>query len=121
MNIQNLEQLLALAKSMESLHSTVSSHGSPSALFSSGSKYYIRTVTHHQVGKYIGVVHEGNVPFVLLESASWIADSGRWHDALAYGFKSNAEIEPCPGIVRVNISSIIDIFDWSHDLPTKQQ
>jgi hypothetical protein len=121
MNIQNLEQLLALAKSMESLQKTVGDACSPSSLFTPGSKYYIRTVTHHQVGKCIGVVHEGNIPFVLLENASWVADSGRWHDSLTKGFQSNAEIEPCPGVVRVNVSSIIDIFDWSHNLPTEQQ
>jgi len=91
------------------------------SLFVQGQKYYIRTVTHHQVGECAGIVEEGNVPFVILQNASWVADSGRWHDALAKGFQDNAEIEPCPGIVRVNISSIIDVFDWSHDLPTKQQ
>jgi hypothetical protein len=90
-------------------------------IFSEGEKVYIRTVTHHQVGEVVGVSDVGNTTFVVLKNASWIADSGRWHDALKDGFKDNAEIEPEQGLVAVNVGSIIDINEWVHALPTKQQ
>lgn len=115
MNIETLKQVVNL------LESSSNGGASVGSVLKEGKKYYIRTVTHHQVGKCLGIEFIGSTPFVLLEKASWVADSGRWSDALKDGFKDNAEIEPCPGVVRVNVTSIIDVFDWEHDLPTKQQ
>jgi hypothetical protein len=116
MNIQNLKEALSVIeqlRSVEELPAAISQ-----SLFTTGAKYYIRTVTHHQVGECVGVETVGNTPFVVLKNASWVADSGRWNEALTKGLvASNCEVEPCPGFVRVNVTSIIDVFDWSHDLP----
>lgn len=81
-----------------------------------GKKLFIRTVTYHMVGEVEKVVGK----FFQLKNASWVADSGRFHDALKNGFPSNAEIEPTTQ-AWLNTDSIVDMFVWKHDLPKKQQ
>ena len=83
--------------------------------FTVGEKVYIRTVTHHQTGRIKDIV--GN--FIVLEDAAWIADSGRWMEAINDG--SLNEVEPVNCLVRVNVESIIDVYEWNHDLPKKQK
>lgn len=83
--------------------------------FNVGESVYIRTVTHHQTGKIKAI--KGN--FLVLSEAAWIADSGRFYDALKTG--SLSEIEPAVGDVRVNIESIIDCYEWKHALPKDQK
>jgi hypothetical protein len=82
--------------------------------FEVGEKYYIRTVTHHQTGKVKAIVGK----FLILEQAAWIADSGRFMNAILDGKLD--EVEPVKEAI-VNTDTIIDAFVWQHDLPTKQQ
>jgi hypothetical protein len=89
--------------------------------FSIGEKILIRTVTHYQIGEVVAVKDVGSTTFVFLKNASWVADMKRFADTLKDGFPSDAEIEPAPGIVGVNVGAIVDFFEWNHDLPTKQQ
>lgn len=86
-----------------------------SGVFAVGEQVFVRTVTNYLTGR---VVRE-QAGFVFLEDAAWIADTGRFHDALSTGEFS--EIEPCPGIVRVNLGSIVDVFEWKHPLPKEQK
>lgn len=79
-----------------------------------GKKWYIRTVTYHSVGKIVKIV--GNL--FMMESASWVADSGRFMQAIKNGVLS--EVEPV-GKMFLAINSIIDIFPWTHDLPKDQK
>jgi hypothetical protein len=83
-------------------------------MFTKGKCYFIRTVTYHLVGKVAKI--EGD--FMLLKDASWVADSGRFMNALKEG-KLN-EVEPV-GDAIVNLQSITDAFPWVHDLPTEQK
>ena len=53
-----------------------------------------------------------------LSDASWVADSGRFMDAIKNGTLS--EVEPV-GAAFVNVAAITDAFPWNHDLPTKQK
>lgn len=81
-----------------------------------GKKVFIRTVTYHLVGEVknrIGNLFE-------LKEASWVADSGRFMNAIKEGFSDSAEIEPV-GQCYVNIEAIVDMFPWKHELPTEQQ
>ena len=78
-----------------------------------GKKMFIRTVTYHLTGKIEKIV--GN--FFVLSSAAWIADSGRFMNAIKEG-KLN-EVEPVEKAL-VNINSITDMFPWMHELPRKQ-
>ena len=77
---------------------------------------FIRTVTHHYTGKFIGV-SDG---FIVLEKAAWIADDGRFSDCIKTGKIS--EVEPYfDDRMIVSIGSIIDSCEWKHDLPRSQQ
>ena len=79
-----------------------------------GQKLYIRTVTYHTVGK----VTKRMGTFIQLETASWVADSGRFMNAIKDGTLN--EVEPV-GIAWVNLSSVVDFFPWKHALPTEQK
>lgn len=79
-----------------------------------GKKLFIRTVTYHMVGK----VTKRMGAFIQLDDASWVADSGRFSNAIKDG--SLDEVEPV-GIAWVNLSSVIDFFPWRHKLPTEQK
>lgn len=76
--------------------------------------WFIRTVTYHLVGRIVGQSNG----FLILEDASWVADSGRFMNALRSG--SLREVEPV-GAAVVNISTIVDAFPWTHVLPTDQK
>ena len=76
-----------------------------------GDKVLIRTVTMTQTGRIVEVYpHE-----LVLEDAAWIGDTGRFHVALRDGALS--EIEPADGRVIVSRGSIVDCWEWRHDLP----
>ena len=74
-------------------------------------KYFIRTVTMHLIGKLKFVSDKE----LVLSSASWVADSGKFHNALKNG--KLEEVEPFVNDVIVNRASIIDATVWDHDLP----
>lgn len=77
-----------------------------------GEQYLIRTVTMFQTGRlaYVGE-HE-----LLLEDAAWIADTGRFGDALAKGTLNEVEAIP-DGHLIVGRGSIVDASLWKHPLP----
>lgn len=79
-----------------------------------GKSYFFRTVTYHLTGRVTGRM--GN--FLILEDAAWIADSGRFTQAIRDG-KLN-EVEPV-GSCGVNLDSVTDFFPWTHDLPKNQK
>ena len=79
-----------------------------------GGKYYFRTVTYHTVGEVKKIVGR----FAFLKDASWVADSGRFMNAIKYGTLD--EVEPV-GDAFVNIDTVVDFFPWKHKLPTEQK
>ena len=79
-----------------------------------GHNFFFRTVTYHLVGKVVKRI--GN--FFQLEQASWVADSGRFMDAIKKGTLD--EVEPV-GTAFVNLESVTDMFPWRHKLPTEQK
>ena len=79
-----------------------------------GKNVFVRTVTHHHTGRLINADER----FLQLEDAAWIADDGRFATALATGRLS--EVEPFPGNCLVSIGSLIDVCEWTHDLPRTQ-
>lgn len=78
-----------------------------------GQKVFIRTVTYHLVGRITKIVGD----LVFLEEASWVADSGRFMNAIKDG--QLKEVEPV-GDWFFNISSVVDGGVWKHVLPNKQ-
>lgn len=83
--------------------------------FKIGEKVFIRTVTYHMTGRIKAITGK----FITLEDAAWIADSGRFADALIKGTLS--EVEPIVGDMRVNSDTFIDVFEWKHELPKEQK
>jgi hypothetical protein len=79
-----------------------------------GKSWFIRTVTYHLVGKITKRVGG----FFQLADASWVADSGRFMDAIKKGTLN--EVEPV-GMALVNIAAITDAFPWKHALPKDQK
>ena len=79
-----------------------------------GDNYFFRTVTYHVLGKVVGVFNN----FVVLEQASWVADSGRFMNFIKDGTVD--EVEPV-GRCYVNLDSVVDFFKWNHDLFTEQK
>lgn len=76
-----------------------------------GEKYFIRTVTMHSIGELVSF----NDKELLLSHACWVADSGRFNNALKTGELS--EVEPFEADIIVNRSAIVDATLWRHDLP----
>lgn len=81
-------------------------------MFAVGSKVFIRTVTFHLVGEVL----EREGEWLKLGNASWVADSGRFHKAIASGTLSEVEFV---GDAYVNLNTATDAFPWEHELPTK--
>lgn len=76
-----------------------------------GKCYYIRTVTHHLVGVLVKVTRAE----LVIEQAAWVADSGRWSEALKTGEVN--EVEPFPdGQVIVGRGALIDAAPWKAPL-----
>ena len=78
-----------------------------------GDKYLIRTVTMTLIGK---LEHAG-VNELVLSTAAWVADSGRFYKALKNGiFESEAEVEPFKNNAIVGRGAIIDATVWDGEL-----
>ena len=81
-----------------------------------GKPYFIRSVTMYYTGKLVAVHPQE----LVLEQAAWIADTGRFEQALRTGDFS--EVEPYPvGQLIVGRGALIDAFQVSFALPTKQK
>ena len=110
MEIDNLT-----VKEIKHIQSLFKGPGEASHPYEIGKNYFIRTVTHHLTGRLTRVTAKE----LVLADAAWIADDGRFHDALKTG-KLN-EVEPFPGEVIVGRGSLIDACIWNHELPRTQK
>lgn len=79
-----------------------------------GKNVFVRTVTHYYTGRL-----ESAGPYLHLQEAAWIADTGRFADALATGKFS--EVEPYPADCWVASGAVIDVSEWPHQLPRTQR
>lgn len=80
-----------------------------------GQAVIIRTVTHFFAGRLMAETDR----WLILDDAAWIADSGRWADALKSG--SLSEVEPYPGRCQVAVGAVVDMAPWAHALPREQR
>ena len=82
--------------------------------FEKGEAYFFRTLTFHILGR----IKETSGKFIILEDASWVADSGRFHEAFEKG-----EVEENEYIGRgiVNLDSVVDAWPWPNSLPKKSK
>ncbi len=78
--------------------------------------YFIRTVTHYFTGRLVAVYQQE----LVIEDAAWIADTGRYANAIKSGDFS--EVEPYPdGKVIIGRGSIIDSWKAKFVLPREQK
>jgi hypothetical protein len=87
--------------------------------FEIGKNYFIRTVTMSYAGRLKAVYDDTFV----LSDASWIADTGRFHNAIKSGLEEidSSEIEPFVNDVIVGRGALIDMTIYNFPLPTKQK
>lgn len=110
MDIDNLT-----IKEVKHIQSLLKGPSEPSHPYRVGENYFIRTVTHHLTGKLVKVTSKE----LVLEDAAWIADDGRFHDALKTGVLK--EVEPFPDEIIVGRGALIDACVWKHKLPREQK
>jgi hypothetical protein len=103
-----LGDILNLAKAF-------TTRGGGEDVWKTGEKYFIRTVTHYHTGRLVAVTPTE----LVLEDAAWVADTGRFSDALKTGVLK--EVEPFPGQVIVGRGAVVDACIWKHDLPQEQK
>jgi len=82
-----------------------------SSPFKVGRAYLIRTVTNYWTGRVASVGDQE----IVIEDAAWVADTGRYHQAVADG--TLVEVEPVPGAVIIGRGSIVDAVEWHAPLP----
>ena len=83
--------------------------------FEIGGKYFIRTVTYFATGEVVAIHGD----FLELHDAAWVADTGRFREAIMNGILN--EVEPVEVPMYLNVNSITDAFLWSHSLPREQK
>jgi len=78
-----------------------------------GKSFFFRTITYHLVGKVVKRFGD----FLELKDASWVADSGRFMQAIKEGKLD--EVEPVDQAF-INLKGVMDFFPWKHELPKVQ-
>lgn len=81
-----------------------------------GKNYFIRTVTMAMTGK-LEKIYKNEL---VLSSAAWIADTGRFHDFLKNGVNQSTEVEPFVNNQIINRNSIVDATVYDHNLQCVQ-
>ena len=78
-----------------------------------GRKYMIRTVTMIQLGEVTKITGRS----IVMKDACWVADTGRFSEALKTGVLKEVEMFAKP--VIVSFGAIVDATEWGSELPTK--
>lgn len=99
LTIRQVQQLQGVLGGAQKTHS-----------FKEGKSYLIRCVTHFQLGKIEQVTDTD----IILSDASWVADTGRFSEALKTG--NLKENEPFFGDCIVARGAIVDAVEWPHNL-----
>lgn len=81
-----------------------------------GKNYFIRTVTFYYTGKLVKVTAQE----LVLNDAAWIADTGRFANALTSGDFSEVEPYPASELI-IGRGAIIDAWCGVKDLPRTQK
>lgn len=83
-----------------------------------GQAYYFETFSKYWLGK----VESVSPTEVVLTGASWVPDTGRFHEFFKNGSTQNTEIEPIlvpAGRMTLQSCYITMCVEWPHDLPTQ--
>lgn len=82
-----------------------------------GDNVFVRTVTMYYTGELVGYDEH----HLVLRNAAWIADTSRFANALATGELNEVEPYPDDATVLVGRGALIDLTEWTHDLPRTQK
>lgn len=104
-------------KEVKHLQSLLRGSGDQSSPYRIGKAYFIRTVTHH----YTGIVEKVTAKEIVLSQAAWIADDGRFAQALGEGTLNEVEPFPQDEEVIIGRGAILDACIWKHKLPKEQK
>ncbi len=82
--------------------------------FKVGKKYFVRSVTHHYLGEVVDVFNT----CIVMHKCTWIADDGKFSDAMRGEWTKSAEHEPYPENARVSIylGALCDSVEWNEEL-----
>ena len=83
--------------------------------FKVGESYLFRTVTHYWLGRVVEIAG----PFLKLEPAAWVADTGRFHKATTVESLSEVEVVTVPAYV--NTEAVVDAIEWHSELATESK
>jgi hypothetical protein len=95
-------------------HDTVT-QPTPQEFWVIGRNYFIRTVTYHYTGKLLSI----NEKEITLGGAAWIADSGRFQQAVATCSFDEVELFPIGRSVLIGRGAIVDAVELQ-TIPTSQ-
>lgn len=101
----DIETVVKVIKALD-----VSKAGECESFIEVGKCYLFRCVTYHQVGRVRAI----NANEIILEDASWVANSGLFAPALKTGKLEETEYT---GVTGVKQAAIVDWFPWDHELP----
>lgn len=96
-------------------HSTVIQLDGTECAYEVGQCYLIRTVTMIELGRVKRITPRE----IILEDACWVADTGRFSEALATGELN--EVEMYQTDVIVSLGAIVSATPWTNDLPTETE
>ena len=88
-------------KQMQTMFGEKGAEGHP---YQIGKNYFIRTVTHHYTGRLVEVFKNE----LVLENAAWIADDGRFQQALEKCEYNEVEMYPADQKVVIGRGAILD-------------
>lgn len=104
------------ASCRQTLTTTMKNKPSQTPFWTVGNNYFIRTVTFHYTGNLVGI--EPNE--LVFKDVAWIADSGRFQQALETCLFSEVEMYPVSSLVMISRGSIVDAVSIT-TLPTSQK
>lgn len=80
-----------------------------------GKAYLFRTIGYHWLGRVIAV----NGRWLTIDDASWVADTGRYSEAISgkIGSLSSSELEPSPRPVLLNSDHVTDAVSYPFEIP----
>lgn len=102
--------------SLREVLDAVRDENQPGAMpFVVGTQYLFRTIGYHWLGKVAAITGK----FLTIDEATWVANTGRFSDALNGGIEklSSAELEPSPRPVVINSDHITDAVEYPFSIP----
>ena len=110
-NKETIELALAIASALNGQ----ASESTADHPYQIGKAYLFRLATIYRTGRVVRVTPQE----IVLSESAWIADTGRYADALAKGTLN--EVEPSPGQVIIGRAAVVDCDEWNHNLPRDQK